>query len=118
VETLVKCKYCYQFVDYANHLGECPAVRFAFEPGYTPYTGGHSIDTEHPEKYRGVALSHAVLQVRQPKQARPYQARLKLSANHLPCHTPGCDRTRAAGRPNCPEHERLALRLRRQQRKD
>ena len=58
---LVRCPYCRRDVDYSDHLGTCPGVRFALDPSYTVYTNGHNIDEQHPEKYRGVAPNQALL---------------------------------------------------------
>ncbi len=58
---LVRCQYCRRDVEYDDHLGRCPGVRFALDPDYTVYTGNSGIDDEHPEKYRGVAPNQARL---------------------------------------------------------
>ena len=33
---MTRCPYCYQLVDYADHLGQCPAVAAAFDPRVRP----------------------------------------------------------------------------------
>lgn len=89
--SLETCRWCKG----PHPIEHCPAVRFAFDPAYTPYQGNSAIDTEHPEKYRGQALTG-----RQPNLIGCKSPR-KLAGL---CAREGCNEARWHDTPYCHAH--------------